>query len=170
MKNILKYIVFIWFCTAIPGGVLLAQVDGVKKDTTLLGDRQTEEIAETRKPDFQIPVITIPVQTSGLTFDTLDIPVKSEFKPAQPRVFPPEKEIWPALYNNFVKVGFGRFLTPYGRIYLNNGRNERLNAGLDFSHISSSEDYLRFTTFREDRKQISVPSAKKMGLALDSST
>ena len=160
MKSIISKILILIVWAIVPFSFSFSQGDpsGVKKDTTLLGTRQTEEIAESRKPDFQVPVIVIPVQTGGLTFDTLDIPSKSEFKPAPPRFYPPDKEVWPALYNNFIKVGFGRFATPYGRLYLNNGRNERLDAGLDFSHISASSEYLKFTNFREDSGTVRVAS------------
>ncbi len=130
-----------------PGG---SEPSGVQKDQTVLGSREGEEVAESKKPDIRLPAIEIPVKTEGLTFDSLDIPAASTYNPPSPRVMPPEKEVWPALYSNYVKLGFGRFATPIGKLYLNNGRNADFDAGFDFTHISSSSGWVKYAESRED--------------------
>ncbi len=44
------------------------------------------------------------------------------------------------LKNNYVKVGAGNFSTGLGELYLNNGRDEALQAGLYLKHLSQSGD------------------------------
>ncbi len=43
----------------------------------------------------------------------------------------------PVLYGNYVKAGFGNYITPYLDVFLGGGRNEKFLYGLNYRHLSS---------------------------------
>ena len=132
-------------------GLKAQTTDPMKKDSVLeiSGDRQ-EGIPESEKPNLIPPDNAVKVETEGLEFETRDIQVETSYTPPKPRLIAPKKEVWPSLMNNTVKLGFGRFLTPVGYIFLNNGRNDDYDFGLDFTHISASQGHVDYGEFRDD--------------------
>ena len=46
----------------------------------------------------------------------------------------------PKLKNNYMRLGFGNYLTPLAEIYYNSVRNKTWNNGVFFKHLSSSGD------------------------------
>lgn len=53
------------------------------------------------------------------------------------RVLTIQEDPLPKLYGNYVKAGFGNYLTPYLEGFFNNKRNEKYSGGIHFKHLSS---------------------------------
>ena len=107
-------------------------------------------LSNVEKPVIETPPPTNPVDTKGVTYEEKDIPVQTEYKPLDIKAPQPPKVEMPPLLNNMVKVGFGRFMSPYGKLVLNSGRNLDANVGFDFTHNSSSKGYVDYAEFRDD--------------------
>lgn len=125
------------------GGV----VDGVQEATGTL----KLQLQDLEKPEVQTPPVNNPVETKGIQYEEKEIEVQTDYKPLEVKAPQPPKVEMPPLLNNMVKVGFGRFASPYAKVYLNTGRNLDGNAGLDFSHVSSSKGYVDYAEFRDDQ-------------------
>ncbi|MCB9235706.1 MAG: TonB-dependent receptor [Bacteroidia bacterium] len=119
-------------------------------DKEVTQERLREEIPESKKPELTLPANQVKVETEGLEMETKEVQVQTEYTPPVPRAPQPEKPVFPKLYNNYLKVGYGRFATPFARLYLNNDRNDNADIGLDFTHISSHKGYVDYSEFRKD--------------------
>jgi hypothetical protein len=131
---------------------MVAQTGGGIIDTTdkVFKRRWEASLGELQKPVIPPPVPPANVPAETMKFEEKEFSATTSYTPPAPRVKKPEKPVWPALQNNFVKVGFGRFSTPFAKLYMNTGRNTSGDAGLDFSHLSSSNGQVDFAEFRED--------------------
>lgn len=112
--------------------------------------RKMEQIPESKKPELVIPSKKVKVETEGLEMETKEVEAKTVYTPPKPKAPKPVKVPVPKLYNNYLKLGYGRFATPFARLYLNNDRNDNADIGLDFTHISSHKGYVDFSEFRKD--------------------
>jgi len=108
-------------------------------------------LSELEKPMLETPNVVPKVETKDVNFESRDIEASTEYEPLKARIPKPQKIKWPALKNNFVKLGYGRFGTPLGQLHLETGRNLNARAGLDLSHISSSRGFVPYAEFRENR-------------------
>lgn len=108
-------------------------------------------LSELDKPQMETPNNAPKVDTKDITYEEKEIQAETEYEPLPVRVPKPPKVKWPPLKNNFLKVGYGRFATPLAKLHLQTGRNLNARAGLDFSHLSSSNGFVDYAEFREDR-------------------
>ena len=118
------------------------------------------QLDEMSKPDIVMPEVEPgKIETDGIQYEEKKFEVKTTYTPPEARVSEPAKPTWSRLHNNLVKVGYGRFGTLLGQLYLHNGRNSLGDVGLDFTHLSSSNTssgYVDFAEFREDYGNISA--------------
>ena len=120
-------------------------------DSTVVTGKWEGDLEELEKPRMQLPKVEVKTETKGLTYEQKDIQGKTEFTPRKPgKPKPIGKEPVPKLQGNFIKLGFGRFVTPMAKLYLNNNYEEQLDVGLDFTHISSSNGWVDYAESRED--------------------
>lgn len=81
----------------------------------------------------------LPVQESTLSIDYRFIEVLPTLQSLNPsiRVLKVKEPPLPKLYPNYVKAGFGNYLTPYLEVYANSARSEDYSYGVHFRHLSS---------------------------------
>jgi hypothetical protein len=108
------------------------------------------QLRDIEKPALTIPPVNNPVETKDIQYEEKEIPVKTDYQPLEIKAPQPPKVEMPPLLNNLVKVAFGRFASPYAKLYLNSGRNLDGNVGLDFTHVSSSKAWEDYAEFRDD--------------------
>jgi hypothetical protein len=140
------------FCLALVGlsSVAFAQGGLVGGEQEAVGNLKLQ-LRDIEKPALAIPPVNNPVETKDIQYEEKEIPVKTDYQPLEVKAPQPPKVEMPPLLNNLVKVGFGRFGSPYAKLYLNSGRNLDGNVGLDFSHVSSSKGYVDYAEFRDDQ-------------------
>lgn len=102
------------------------------------------------KPISEPTTIDNKVETKDLTYDEKQIKAETDYEPLDVRAPQPIKPPMEALKNNLVKIGFGRFASPYAKLYLNSGRNLNGRVAFDFSHASSSKGYVDYAEWRDD--------------------
>lgn len=102
------------------------------------------------KPEKQATPIDNKVETPEMTFEEKQVKAPTQYTPIDPKMPEPPKPPAEDLKNNLVKLSFGRFASPYAKLYLNSGRNVNGRVGLDFSHASSSKGYLDYAEWRDD--------------------
>lgn len=129
-------------------GTALAQGGSLTPDKLEITGDYEPNLSELEKPSMETPAIDNKVDTQGIEYQEKDIKAETEYQPLKARIPKPPKVKMPALYNNLVKVGFGRFASPLARVYLNTGRNLNGNAGLDLSHDQSWSGYTDYAEFR----------------------
>ena len=77
------------------------------------------------------------INKKEVKYNIFSIPVASTFTPAKGRVANVEKTKPVKLYDNYASLGFGRYTTILGEVYLNHELNSGENIGGYFSHHSS---------------------------------
>jgi hypothetical protein len=107
------------------------------------------QLRDIAKPALTVPAVNNPVETKDIQYEEKEIPVKTDYQPLEVKAPQPPKVEMDPLLNNLVKFGFGRFASPYAKLYLNSGRSLDGNVGLDFSHASSSKGYVDYAEFRD---------------------
>lgn len=138
------------------GSVLKAQPGGNlgldNEDKFQVTNTYKAQLDDLKKPKLETPVAekTKAPETEPMEYEEEDIKIETEFMPPRLKIADPPKERWPALYNGYLKAGFGRFATPIGHLYLNNGRNAKADVGLDLHHISASNGHVNFGEFRQN--------------------
>ena len=116
---------------------------------TMTGDIDLN-LGNLEKPAIETPAPSNPVDTKGVQYEEKDIMVKTDYQPLPIKAPAPPKVEMPPLFNNMISAGFGRFASPYASLFLNSGRNLDANIGLDFTHLSSSREYVDYSNFRDD--------------------
>ena len=121
------------------------------RDTLVLENERIEDVIDSEKPFLKPPAQQIqPPSLRDLEYLSRDFYVQTVFKPRPPHLKPLEAERRPPLFNNMIRLGLGRYLTPLAQVYLNNGEDRYSNYGLNFTHFSSHSDEISLREFRED--------------------
>lgn len=122
------------------------------KDTLTLENERIEDVIESTKPFLKPPYQELEkAKTEEVKFDSRDFYVETDFEPAPPDIREVEKDKEEKLQNNMLKLGFGRFATPFANIYINNGEDRDVDYGFEFGHISAHQDNLiPLREFRRD--------------------
>lgn len=122
------------------------------KDTLTLENERIEDVIDSEKPFLKPPYQELQeAKTDQVRYDSKDFYVETDFEPAPPNIREVEKERQEKYKNNLLKLGFGRFATPFAHLYLNNGEGRDVDYGLHFSHISAHQDgQIPLREFRED--------------------
>lgn len=147
MKN-LQAITIALICLLLPA---MAIAQGMGPDKIEITGDYEPNLSELDKPQMETPTVVPKVDTKDISYEEKKIQAETEYEPLPVRVPKPPKVKWPPIKNNFLKLGYGRFATPTADLHLQTGRNLNARAGLDFSHISSSNGFVDFAEFREDR-------------------
>jgi hypothetical protein len=137
---------------ALPIG-LLAQ-GGIKIDTMSMTGDWIPNLGNLEKPDEQVTPVDNKIETKEMTYEEKQIKAPTTYDPLAPKLPQPPKPPMDELQNNLVKFSFGRFASPYLKLYLNSGRNVDGRVGLDFSHASSSRGYLDYAEWRDDAGRV----------------
>ncbi len=137
------------------------------QDSLLLENERIFDIMESEKSPMYFPVRE--VETPDVTeiqflskdyyFDSkVEAPgiVPEKFATIKPK----EGEV-PELYNHYLKVGVGKYLTPYGRLYLGSKPDSEIRWGINFQHLSAHLDKIPLRNFRNDDLGVQVSSDKK---------
>ena len=132
------------------------------KDTLVLENERIEDVIDSEKPYLRPPYQNIiKGDPEQMNYQSKDFHVETDFEPAPPQIKPMEQEKPEDLKNNFIKLGLGRFMTPFGQIYLNKGRDRNVDYGLDFTHHSSHKDNIPLRKFRRDYGNIRLDLIEK---------
>ncbi|MEL6852040.1 MAG: hypothetical protein AAFP92_26275, partial [Bacteroidota bacterium] len=146
---------FIYFCLLFAMGAPLAMAQGNDplggKDTLVLENERIEDVIDSEKPYLKPPYQEIKKgNTENIDYRSQNFYIDTDFTPSPPDIKPLEKEKAEKLNNNFIKLGLGRYMTPLGKLYINNGRDRGMDYGLDFTHLSAHQDAIPLRKFRED--------------------
>ncbi len=143
---------FLFFCLAFPALTLAQPGDPLGgKDSLVLTNERIEDVIDSEKPFLKPPSQQLkPGKAEEMQYNSQSFYVPTQFEPNPPIIRPVEREKPEALRNNFVKLGIGRYVTPFAQLYLNNGRDRDIDYGLDFTHISAHQDEIPLRRFRED--------------------
>ncbi len=116
-------------------------IPGVE-DQTLYNER-IQDVIESDKPALKAPYQKIEKpKIEEISFLSKDVFLKTTFKPEPPKAIPLAAVKPEPLKNNFLKLGIGRYITPFGQVYIHNGIDKRLNYGVDYTHRSVYQDAL----------------------------
>ncbi len=147
-KSLMFAICVLGLAMAIPT-VLSAQGGGLVSDQEMAGDWKPN-LGSIEKPEELVTPIDNKIETKEMTYDEKQVKAPTEYKPQEVKLPQPPKPPMDELQNNLVKFSFGRFASPYAKVFLNTGRNVDGRAGLEFSHASSSKGYVDYAEWRDD--------------------
>ncbi|MFN8395442.1 MAG: hypothetical protein U0176_12430 [Bacteroidia bacterium] len=147
-KRMIQGLCLIVMAMAAP--VALLGQGGVKIDPTEMTGDWKPNLGNMEKPEDAVTPIDNKVETKEMTYEEKQIKAKTEYKPQEVKLPAGPKPPMEELKNNLVKVSFGRFASPYAKLWLNTGRNLNGRAGLDFTHASSSKGYVDYAEWRDD--------------------
>jgi len=135
---------------------MIAQPDPLAgKDTLTLENERINDVKESDKPYVAPPYQEIKKgQSEAQNYFSKDFYIQTDFDPAPPTIKPLPKPKKDQLYNNYLKLGIGRFLTPTAQLYLNNGRDQNIDYGFDFSHQSAHKDKIPLRKYRKDEANL----------------
>ncbi|MEM6806053.1 MAG: hypothetical protein AAF696_31940 [Bacteroidota bacterium] len=133
-------------------GQMIAQPDPLAgKDTLTLENERVEDVVDSDKPYVAPPYQEIKKgETGPQQYFSKDFYIETDFEPAPPQIKPLPRSKKDPLLNNYLKLGLGRFVTPLAQLYLNNGRDQNLDYGFDFSHLSAHRDKIPLRKFRRN--------------------
>ncbi len=146
-KLMIHAICLLGLAVALPVGLIAQPLKIEGMETT--GD-WVPNMGNMEKPEEQVTPIDNKVETKAMTYEEKQIKAPTSYDPLVPKLPPGPKPPMDELKNNLVKVSFGRFASPYAKIFLNSGRNVNGRVGLDFSHASSSKGYVDYAEWRDD--------------------
>ena len=150
MRSLAKFFSAIILATAPVWAI--AQGTGIVNENMEMTNDYEPDLKELDKPQVELPGTAIKADDQReMDYEEVEVTANTEYEPLKAKMQKPQKDKWPQLKNNFLKLGYGRFGTPIGQLHLNTGRNLNGRAGLDFSHISSSSGFVDYAEFREDR-------------------
>ena len=85
-----------------------------------------------------------------LEVDAPDLPVRPPVAPLQYPLELMPKTQWEKLHNNYLRLGFGLYLSPMADLFINNGRNPKFDAGLNIRHRSAIAGHAPFARFNDN--------------------
>ena len=111
------------------------------------GEIEEAEVIIEKNRQIELPIAIrnyervppLPITTSDLTinYDYVEVlPTLNKLNPAV-RVLKVKEPPLPKLYSNFIKAGFGNFISPYLEVFANNGRSDSYMYGVRLHHLSS---------------------------------
>jgi hypothetical protein len=133
------YALFFSF-TAFP---LLAQQTDWEEE----GEIEEAEVVIEKDREIELPranrkferVPPLPVQPPSIELNYQFVDISPRLQPLKPpiRVLKVKEPPLPKLYPNYLKAGFGNYITPYLEVYANSARSEDYSYGVHFNHLSS---------------------------------
>ncbi|MDP5169345.1 MAG: TonB-dependent receptor [Bacteroidia bacterium] len=154
---------FLVFVLLMTSGSLFAQNDPLAgQDSIVLENERIEDVIESNKPFIKPPYQEIQqASRDDFQFNSADYYVETDFDPAPPVIKPWPKDKKEDIYNNSLSLGIGRFITPYAKLSLHNGRQGNMDLGLDFNHLSAHNDVIPLRKFRQDYGTLSLTSIQR---------
>jgi hypothetical protein len=144
-------IFFLTFFLILGGGALAVaqntQPLGVQDSATLENDRIEALAISVEKPQALTPSPDLAFNPQPLKYQPVELTFKPNLVPLklESRTLPPFK--WEPLQNNYIKAGFGLFLTPLLRVHLANGRNKNSDYGADIHLLASAAGHTEQANF-----------------------
>ncbi|MBX7240249.1 MAG: TonB-dependent receptor [Bacteroidia bacterium] len=137
------------------------------QDSLILENERIFDIMESEKTPVYYPVREM--ETPDVTeIQFLSKDYYFDSKVEAPEVLPekfvtpePKKEDIPRLFNHYVKLGVGKYLTPYARLYLGSNPDKDVRWGVNFQHLSAHLDKIPLRNFRNDDLGVQFSSDKK---------
>lgn len=131
--------------------VYMVAQGGIVNDNMEMTNDYEPNLSDLDKPPVSLPSTAVKAEQRDVEYEEVEVKANTDYEPLKAKMQKPQKEKWGPLQNNFLKVGYGRFATPLAQLHLTSGRNTTGRVGLDFSHISSSNGFVDYAEFREDR-------------------
>ncbi|MEK6480492.1 hypothetical protein WJR50_23315 [Catalinimonas sp. 4WD22] len=113
------------------------------------GEIEEAEVVIEKSREIELPranrkferVPPLPVQESTIDINYQFVEVLPKLQPMTPsiRVLKVKEPPLSKLYPNYVKAGFGNYLSPYLEVYANSARSEDYSYGVHFRHLSSRQ-------------------------------
>ncbi|WPP50891.1 TonB-dependent receptor [Catalinimonas niigatensis] len=111
------------------------------------GEIEAAEVVIEKSREIELPkanriferVPPLPVQESTIPIEYRFVEVLPRLQSLRPpiRVLKVKEPPLPKLYPNYIKAGFGNYITPYLEVYANSARSEDYSYGIHFKHLSS---------------------------------
>lgn len=147
LRNIYLTLLFVAFC-----GMLSAQKNKVEglSDSTEFYNTRIENISFNSKPRVAMPEPDLTPTPRDLKYEPQEISFKPKVSQPELKVKMLDKPVWEKLQNNFVKAGFGLYLTPLLKVGVYSGRDLRKDWGAEFNHFSSFGGHVDNATFGDN--------------------
>lgn len=121
---------------------LFAQNDPLTgQDSLVLENERIDGLIRFDKPNIKLPSVNtkIPSDTLNYTPNSFTPAFNYTVAPLSAKLY--EKQETFGKLNNYVKLGFGRFASPIGKLFINNGNDPNWSYGLQLEHNSSFDGY-----------------------------
>jgi hypothetical protein len=126
------------------------------RDTIVLENERLQDVIDSDKPFYKADYQEISTEADEqLTYESEAFYVETDFEPAPPQVKPLQPEPPTPGFNNLIRVGIGRFVTPLAQVFLHNGPESDVDYGLNFTHRSAYRDRITLRRFKENYGGIS---------------
>jgi hypothetical protein len=131
-----------------------AQLLGVQDSATLENDRIEALAINVEKPQTLTPTPDLAFNPQPLKYQSVELTFKPALVPLklESRTLPPFK--WEPLQNNYIKAGFGLFLTPFLRAHLANGRDKNWDYGADIQLLASAAGHTEQAGFVDNHIRV----------------
>jgi hypothetical protein len=99
-------------------------------------DRQIE-LPRANRNFERVPPLPVSEPDIDITYQFVEVLPRLQQLTPPIRVLKVKEPPLPKLYPNYVKAGFGNYITPYLEVFANNARSEDYSYGIHFRHLSS---------------------------------
>jgi hypothetical protein len=121
------------------------------RDTLVLENFRIEGLPDSYKQPAPLPDERLEIRKDEkLDVDAPDLPVRPPVAPLQYPLELMPKTSWEKLHNNYLRLGFGLYLSPMADLFVHNGRNPKFDAGLNFLHRSAIAGHAPFARFNDN--------------------
>ncbi|MEM9986080.1 MAG: TonB-dependent receptor [Bacteroidota bacterium] len=137
-------------------GLVFAQNDPLGgRDSLVLENERLQDVIDSEKPFYKAAYQNISTgKDEQLSYSSQSFYVETDFEPEPPQIRPIEIEDQVPLHQNYLRLGIGRFTTPFGQLYINNGRDRELDYGFHYNHESAYNDVIELRRFRRDQAKL----------------
>lgn len=131
---------------------VVAQSNPLKgRDTLVLENFRIEGLPDSYKHPAPLPEERLEMRKGEkLEVDAPDLPVRPPVAPLQYPLELMPKTQWEKLHNHYLRLGLGMYLSPMADLFINNGRNPKFDAGLNFRHRSAIAGHTAFARFNDN--------------------
>ncbi|MCS7085342.1 MAG: hypothetical protein RMM53_06130 [Bacteroidia bacterium] len=139
----------VFYCAAVNA---FAQSNPLKgRDTLVLENFRIEGLPDSYKQPAPFPEERLePRKGEKIDVEAPDLPIRPPVPALQYPLELMPKTQWEKLYNNYLRLGFGMYLSPLVDLFVQNGRNPKFDAGLNFRHRSSIAGHVPFARFGDN--------------------
>lgn len=140
-----------WMVFLVRGQSLSAQPVGLEDQDFVR--KRIEGLPPVQKPGVKLPPPDLEFPSESLQYEDADPGFRPELTPPSIQAAPVPRPKWPRLFTNYIRAGFGRFVTPVVQLHAANGmqgREPRYAWQVDYHHLSTPRGHTDEARFAEN--------------------